>query len=1054
MIRIQNKHNNNNNLNISPKINWTEFKNYLYKDLNVSSVDHFFPSDKKYTKIDTYTTQELLKTIFTSITCFTSEKKSITTLQYLLNKENENNSITLRAWVESNGDPNISIFYKNKKVPIFLLAIETANIDLIQKYIDREVPLFDLYSYGNTTLPYWALLFDLDDDVAKTLVDKYVIPHINSTGEIICICSHFGKLDLFKYFIEKHNIPINALISFELPAKNSLVKAPPLYYTMIQKQWEICDYLICKGAKIPKNILASTNKKKFEECEFYYHALINSEILDYLNKKKYFAEFEQSELFDLFKTCIIRNDLTQAEAILNNVEYDSGYKDKEGYTLLSYAMRSKNQEAVDLFWNYTTDKLHYDNEKFLLEIAWTNEIAEQLLEDNKGISETLYRSKYLAHIFGVSLSTEINNRSYPLEGFNPDLEFNYYHHLHPTARLSKDLQAFCQNLTGITKEEQTELHELYDLFITQEYYNTEKLLNRWKEGKIIGFIGGWSKHATYFIIKGNTLIHGNRGLRDNFLYKKPGAQIFTINKPKALTADLIKKIISRVKQEFIEKELLKILELSHIYTISFPEQPGGFCSYSSLKTTLSFGAYYLIRQTNESITKEQAIAEANIVHREAIKYHQEQTLIEEINRLISQPDKEYDPTLLLFCLAKLKRESYAREQLVAFLQGKRFDWSKRDAQGKSVFHYIRSLESIRDIFSIFHPEDQEELIKALNHRDQYGWTPLIQFMNKKKHYHLLEPLINYGADIALSSQDTGNTPLHLSINWNTPSIFLLLLLKGADPLLENKKGKSSYKLAHEKHFGFLKDKWSNQVTDANSQFYQFILSNYCTKKKILDWTARGNESQSIFHVISDVNTFNLLTHFRKLDEQPLFLEALNTIDSSNNTPLMQAIYAKNETLAEAMLYQSPDFSMKIGPLKSTPLHYAASYNQPTVVAQLLLLGADPDAKNFSNKTAIDYSTPFITQLLSAWNKKQRKFNWSHRCYNNKSLFHLITKTSEIKALLKFHLPQDHKDFFEALKTEDEQGLPPITYISYKIEAPLKRQQILAEIQQLLINEQN
>ncbi|MFM8453870.1 MAG: ankyrin repeat domain-containing protein, partial [Gammaproteobacteria bacterium] len=142
-----------------------------------------------------------------------------------------------------------------------------------------------------------------------------------------------------------------------------------------------------------------------------------------------------------------------------------------------------------------------------------------------------------------------------------------------------------------------ELHEINQILMRSALFSNNDRLKLNSEEKmgltqnafpsVSFFPAGWKGHGTSIVIdKRNGLFY--RCNKGSGLIEKDIIEIYTINKPRNLTHDLIEKLNKSTKenQKFIQEEIITLLDLKFLEAISGKPQTVGNCAWAGLKCGL------------------------------------------------------------------------------------------------------------------------------------------------------------------------------------------------------------------------------------------------------------------------------------------------------------------------------------------------------------------------------------------------------------------------------------------------------------------------------------
>ena len=212
-------------------------------------------------------------------------------------------------------------------------------------------------------------------------------------------------------------------------------------------------------------------------------------------------------------------------------------------------------------------------------------------------------------------------------------------------------------------------------------------------------------------------------------------------------------------------------------------------------------------------------------------------------------------------------------------------------------------------------------------RNEKGAAPL----HVATQYNTLEVvalLLDRGANIE-SRMEKGGTPLHVAAGYNEPEVVVLLLDRGADIEARTDKGTTPL------HFAAAHNK---------PEVVALLLD-------------RGADIESREY------DGPLQVHPKGLLLRTLLVSLTLAIEAWEFSRDKEGWKPNKEAVVDS--FDGPDMIYRIG--RHTPLHYAAGYNKPEVVALLLDRGADIYARSTIGSTplhfAAAYNTPEVVALL-------------------------------------------------------------------------------------------
>ncbi|MGJ4751420.1 ankyrin repeat domain-containing protein [Leptospira kmetyi] len=245
----------------------------------------------------------------------------------------------------------------------------------------------------------------------------------------------------------------------------------------------------------------------------------------------------------------------------------------------------------------------------------------------------------------------------------------------------------------------------------------------------------------------------------------------------------------------------------------------------------------------------------------------------------------------------------------------------------------------------------------INAKNKNGFTPL----HLAKNLETAKLLIQSGADVNARDKDSGNTPFHVSIQFNQTRIAKLLIENGADINAKNDSLRTPIFFAdRESTLKFLLE--SGAVLDdqkdafCRAPLYYSILHERLKVAKLLiqsgaDINVRDERGMTplIFAIRSELFEFSKLLIEQGADP--------NLKDEKDGkTPLMFLLggtfLKKNLDLAESILQKGADLDATSNS-GSTALHFATFHNDLEAVRFLLDRGAQTNLKNRFDKTPLN-----------------------------------------------------------------------------------------------------
>ncbi len=228
---------------------------------------------------------------------------------------------------------------------------------------------------------------------------------------------------------------------------------------------------------------------------------------------------------------------------------------------------------------------------------------------------------------------------------------------------------------------------------------------------------------------------------------------------------------------------------------------------------------------------------------------------------------------------------------------------------------IRAMIKGIDTFSWFYRAEMNDTT------DGEGNTPLHTAVMIGASLEVIEHIIKTAADLD-SKNLMGETPLHMAVTFGYPEAASLLTASGADPFIDNNRGKPPVVLAFEKGIEFT----SSIIQEHNLQ-------------------NSDQEGNTPLHLAAKWDFSDISDYLIKLGA------SVNARNDQGLTPLHMAV--KNNSISICQLLANNgaiiDSRDNYG---NTPLHTAISWGSSKAAKFLLLLGANVELRNLSGNTPL------------------------------------------------------------------------------------------------------
>jgi ankyrin repeat protein len=194
----------------------------------------------------------------------------------------------------------------------------------------------------------------------------------------------------------------------------------------------------------------------------------------------------------------------------------------------------------------------------------------------------------------------------------------------------------------------------------------------------------------------------------------------------------------------------------------------------------------------------------------------------------------------------------------------------------------------------------------LNIRDTYGNHP-IHLIFKSKHYHLLDSLLLFNADINTKKSD-GSTILHDLMKYSDFEGLNFLLSSSIDNLKFNQKDQSGYT-------PFLRGFTSREEMNC-------IICMEMLLSKEINLLALNDNKQNFLHIASRSSTWSAAKYVLKKSNFGDLKELLFQKDVYGSTPLHIAVTSNDEEAIEDLILLNPKLINEKDVNGDTPLHLA------------------------------------------------------------------------------------------------------------------------------------
>lgn len=218
-----------------------------------------------------------------------------------------------------------------------------------------------------------------------------------------------------------------------------------------------------------------------------------------------------------------------------------------------------------------------------------------------------------------------------------------------------------------------------------------------------------------------------------------------------------------------------------------------------------------------------------------------------------------------------------------------------------------------------------------NLTNRSGVTPLKLVLKYSKHnpkvkYEIVETLLQYKANVNDNGNDgsrysDGCTPLHYAIENNDPQMITLLMDRGANLNIRNKKDQAPLQLAIQKYGAAIVNQFLLQAVNLNLEEWDLNMPG-------VNLNCTNERGQTPLHILIEIGSLN--------NARVLVVKGalINSQDKEGNTPLHLAVRANDLNFTRFLLTRGArlDLADKKG---RTPLHIALNYLQPEMVSLLL-----------------------------------------------------------------------------------------------------------------------
>jgi ankyrin repeat protein len=317
--------------------------------------------------------------------------------------------------------------------------------------------------------------------------------------------------------------------------------------------------------------------------------------------------------------------------------------------------------------------------------------------------------------------------------------------------------------------------------------------------------------------------------------------------------------------------------------------------------------------------------------------------------LDTRDDKGASPLLIALLAGKV--------EVSQLLIGHCVDFDIRDTYGHNPLH-MAAWNGLLDITRMLleHDGGTKALINA---RNKNGVTPL--HIASRRHSHgVVALLLEFGADVDAEDKDKMTPLFYASKSIQSGEVAHLLLDHGASVHTRNKYGQTPLHLASEYNLSSVVASSLKLGADVNARdddkatpllcASSFFVEGGMTQRLLLNHGAsvhiRNKNGQTPLHIASRRGLSDLMTLLLK------FGADVDVRDNNDMTPLLCASRSSESSAAMQMLLDH-DANIHVRNKKGqTPLHLSSRYNSSSIVSLLLKSGAEVDAQDHDNMTAL------------------------------------------------------------------------------------------------------
>lgn len=316
-----------------------------------------------------------------------------------------------------------------------------------------------------------------------------------------------------------------------------------------------------------------------------------------------------------------------------------------------------------------------------------------------------------------------------------------------------------------------------------------------------------------------------------------------------------------------------------------------------------------------------------------------------------------------------------REELaLLLLQHPSFNVAYADREGNTSLHYAAAYNRKKVLEYLVNNNAD------FGTKNGEGETPLHHALMRNA-FDALKIILDHQPHLINIADKKGDTLLHYLIDYQWTEGLPLLIEKGADPFIKNKRGKNvfEYLLSYPLDTSMRSIKSDKELLDALLNSFPQATAYVDEKGRTLLHYAIEHNTRIAVCVENSSSQTTLPFYYRSwlslYSMQPgsrfssLFtdknVQAVTTLlhhgisphmrDQKGLTPLHRAIAQGYEPLVEVLLtYDDLDLSL-VDERGNTPLHYAVLYKHERIFWLLLEKGADPTAKNYKQRTPLHFA---------------------------------------------------------------------------------------------------